>query len=133
MTASALIVFGSLVAGAVGVPSPPTPMIRFAATINDIHDGDSIRISADVSMAVRLLDCWAPELKTGEPGIASKRNLIRLTSRNQRCIVEVPLHDDIGKCTSLGRILGRVYIEGQTVDLSTLQVEGGFATRHKTD
>jgi hypothetical protein len=132
MTASAAIIFGSLCAAALNAPAPPTPMIRFAATINDVHDGDSIRISAEVSMAVRLLDCWAPELKT-EPGVASKRNLIRLTSRNQRCIVEVPLHDDIGKCTSLGRILGRVYIEGQTKDLSTLQVEGGFATRGKKE
>lgn len=131
MTASAAIIFGSLCAAALNAPAPPTPMIRFAATVNDVTDGDTLRISADVSMAIRLLDCWAPELKTGEPGIASKRNLIRLTSRNQRCIVEVPLHDDIGKCTSLGRILGRVYIEGQTKDLSTLQVEGGFATRGK--
>jgi endonuclease YncB( thermonuclease family) len=127
---SVLLIAGSLGFAAASMPAPPTPMIRFAATVNDITDGDTLRISAEVSMAVRLLDCWAPELKT-EPGVASKRNLIRLTSRNQRCIVEVPLHDDIGKCTSLGRILGRVYIEGQAVDLSTLQVQGGFATRTK--
>lgn len=128
---TAYIIAGSLAFAAASIPAPPTPMIRFAGTINDTVDGDTLKVSGEFSMSVRLLDCYAPELKTGEPGIASKRNLIRLTSRNQRCIVEVPLHDDLGKCTSLGRILGRVYIEGQTVDLSTLQVQGGFATRKK--
>ena len=127
------LIIGALGFAAASTPTPPTPMIRFAATINDVHDGDTVRVSADVSMAVRLLDCYAPELKTGDPGLASKRNLIRLTSKSQRCIVEVPLHDDIGKCTSLGRILGRVYVEGQDADLSTLQVQGGFATRGKRE
>ncbi len=128
---TAYLIAGSLCFAAASIPAPPTPMIRFAGTINDTVDGDTLKVSGEFSMSVRLLDCWAPELKTGEPGLASKRNLIRLTSRNQRCLVEVPLHDDLGKCTSLGRILGRVYIEGQTVDLSTLQVQGGFATRGK--
>ena len=130
---SAFILAGSVAAAVLLSPTPPTPMIRFAATINDTIDGDTIAISTEFSAHIRLLDCWAPELKSGEPGLASKRNLIRLTSKSQRCIVEVPLHDDIGKCTSLGRILGRVYVEGQDADLSTLQVQGGFATRGKRE
>lgn len=129
---TAYIIAGSLCFAAASIPAPPTPMIRFVGTINNVTDGDTLTLSTDVSMKIRLIDCWAPERYT-EQGKRSTANLIRLTSRNQRCIVEVPLHDDLGKCTSLGRILGRVYIEGQSVDLSTLQVQGGFATRKKTD
>ena len=112
-------------------PAPIVPCIRIPATINEVHDGDTLSVSFDFSARVRLIDCWAPELKTGEPGKASKANLIKLTSKTQRCMVEIPIHDDIGKSTSLGRVLGRVTVIGQDSDLSTQQVQGGFATRMK--
>lgn len=107
------------------------PALCVPAIINEIHDGDTLSVSVDFSMKIRLIDCWAPELKDGVKGQVSKANLIRLTSKNQRCMVEIPLHDDIGKSTSLGRILGRVTVIGQDSDLSTQQVEGGFATRDR--
>ncbi len=107
------------------------PMIRIPAVINEVHDGDTLSVSFDFAARVRLIDCWAPELKSGEPGKASKANLIKLTSKQQRCMVEIPLHDDLGKSTSLGRILGRVTVIGHDSDLSTQQVEGGFATSKK--
>ena len=114
---------------------PPThtkaPALCVPAVINEVHDGDTLTVSVDFSMKIRLIDCWAPELKDGVKGQVSKANLIRLTSKNQRCMVEIPLHDDIGKSTSLGRILGRVTVIGQDSDLSTQQVEGGFATRDR--
>lgn len=118
-------------------PKPPSlthmkaPALCIPAVINEVHDGDTISVSFDFAARIRLIDCWAPELKTGEPGRSSKANLIKLTSRNQRCVVEIPLHDDIGKSTSLGRVLGRVTVQGQDSDLSTQQVQGGFATRAK--
>lgn len=117
-------------------PTPPkpatvVPMLRIPAVINEVHDGDTLSVSFDFAARIRLIDCWAPELKTGEPGRASKANLIKLTSRTQRCVVEIPLHDDIGKSTSLGRVLGRVTVQGQDSDLSSQQVEAGFATRSK--
>ena len=112
-------------------PAPLVPMIRIPAVINEVHDGDTLSVSFDFAARIRLIDCWAPELKTGEPGRSSKANLIKLTSKNQRCTVEIPLHDDIGKSTSLGRVLGRVTVQGQDSDLSTQQVQGGFATRAK--
>lgn len=114
-------------------PAAVVPMLRIPAVINEVHDGDTISVSFDFAARIRLIDCWAPELKTGEPGRASKANLIKLTSRTQRCVVEIPLHDDIGKSTSLGRVLGRVTVQGQDSDLSTQQVQGGFATRRKSD
>ena len=112
-------------------PAPIVPMIRIPAVINEVHDGDTLSVSFDFAARIRLIDCWAPELKTGEPGKASKANLIKLTSRQQRCMVEIPLHDDIGKSTSLGRVLGRVTVQGQDSDLSMQQVQAGFATRAK--
>ncbi len=118
-------------------PNPPThtkaPALCVPAVINEVHDGDTLTVSVDFSMRIRLIDCWAPELKDGVKGQVSKANLIKLTSKNQRCMVEIPLHDDLGKSTSLGRILGRVTVQGQDSDLSTQQVQGGFATRRKSD
>lgn len=112
------------------VPTLPAPMIRVPAFVNEVHDGDTLTVHVEFSMRVRLLDCWAPELKDGEPGRRSKANLIKLAAQKP-CVVEVPLWDDIGKSTSLGRILGRVTVQGQNSDLSTQQVQGGFATRRK--
>ena len=109
------------------------PALCIPAVINDVHDGDTLSVSVDFSMKIRLINCWAPELKDGVKGQVSKANLIRLTSKNQRCMVEIPLHDDLGKSTSLGRILGRVTVIGHDSDLSTQQVEGGFATSRKSD
>lgn len=118
-------------------PKPPmhtkAPALCVPAIINEVHDGDTLTVSVDFSMRIRLIDCWAPELKDGVKGQVSKANLIKLTSKNQRCMVEIPLHDDLGKSTSLGRILGRVTVQGQDSDLSTQQVQGGFATRRKSD
>lgn len=115
-------------------PAPiQPPMIRVPAVINEVHDGDTLSVSFEFSARVRLIDCWAPELKSGEPGAKSKANLIKLTSKQQRCMVEIPIHDDIGRSTSLGRVLARVTVDGQDKDLSTQQVAGGFATRDKTD
>lgn len=107
------------------------PALCIPAVINEVHDGDTISVSFDFAARIRLIDCWAPELKDGVKGQVSKANLIRLTSKNQRCMVEIPLHDDIGKSTSLGRVLGRVTVQGHDSDLSTQQVQGGFATRAK--
>jgi len=115
-------------------PKPAVvPMIRVPAVINEVHDGDTLSVSFEFSARIRLIDCWAPELKSGEPGAKSKANLIKLTSKHQRCMVEIPIHDDIGRSTSLGRVLARVTVDGQDKDLSTQQVVGGFATRDKTD
>ncbi len=112
------------------VPTLPTPMIRVPAFVNEVHDGDTVTVHIEFSMRVRLIDCWAPELREGEPGRRSKANLIKLAAQKP-CMVEVPLWDDIGKSTSLGRILGRVTVQGQDSDLSTQQVQCGFATRKK--
>ena len=112
------------------LPSLPAPMIRVPAFVNEVHDGDTLTVHVEFSMRVRLLDCWAPELREGEPGRRSKVNLIKLAAQKP-CVVEVPLWDDIGKSTSLGRILGRVTVIGHDSDLSTQQVEGGFATSKK--
>lgn len=112
------------------VPMLPAPMIRVPAFVDEVHDGDTVTVHVEFSMRVRLLDCWAPELKDGEPGRRSKVNLIKLAAQKP-CVVEVPLWDDIGKSTSLGRILGRVTVQGHDSDLSTQQVTGGFATRRK--
>ncbi|MCC7419814.1 MAG: hypothetical protein IT428_06015 [Planctomycetaceae bacterium] len=134
IVAGALIAFGLWVRADADTrkPKPPAaPVIRVPAVINEVHDGDTLSVSFEFSARVRLIDCWAPELKSGEPGTKSKANLIKLTSKHQRCMIEIPIHDDIGKSTSLGRVLGRVTVEGQDKDLSTQQGEGGFATKSK--
>lgn len=96
-----------------------------------VHDGDTLKVECRFTMDIRLLDCWAPELH-GEERLAGFRSRDHLKSiaEGKAGIVSVPLtSDNIGKATSMSRVLGRVMINGD--DLSYVQCKGGFATKTK--
>jgi len=113
-------------------PLRPRPAMVYVGHIYNVVDGDTIDVDVSYSFRVRLLDCWAPE-KHGDSkaeGMASMRNLVKLAA-GKDCVVEIPMTTDVKKSLSLDRMLGRVWVNGQESDLSTQQVEGGFATREK--
>lgn len=109
----------------------PSVGLTMPCKILSVHDGDTLKVECKIVMDVRLLDCWAPELH-GEDrlkGMKSRDNL-KLIADGKSGIVYVPLtSDNIGKATSMSRILGRVYIGGD--DLSYEQTRKGFATKTK--
>lgn len=109
----------------------PVLGISVPGKVLSVHDGDTLKVECRVVMDIRLLDCWAPELKgeSKEAGIRSREHLKRLAD-GKPCIVHVPWNaENIGKMTTLGRVLGKVYVNGD--DLSYEQVRKKMATKTK--
>jgi endonuclease YncB( thermonuclease family) len=107
--------------------------IALPCKVLSVHDGDTLKVECKITMDIRLLDCWAPEL-SGENRLAGfkSRDNLRALAEGKTGIVSIPLNsDNIGKATSMSRVLGRVLINGD--DVGYLQVKGGFAKKAKDD
>lgn len=104
--------------------------VTIPARVLSVHDGDTLKVECRVVMDVRLLDCWAPEITgaTKESGIKSKLNLQRM-AEGKSAVLHVPWNGEIGKMTSLGRVLGKVIVNGK--DMSAEQVQSGNAKAAK--
>lgn len=125
---------------------PPEPQWTTTGTVTKIIDGDTVDIEVKRVIRVRLLDCWAPESKIDPrispekqqaektAGLKAKQNLATL-ALNKPVILSVPTDPsgDLMKSTSMGRVLGRVWLSGDTKSLSERQVESGNATLTKRD
>lgn len=111
----------------------PQPGWTARGTVVAVHDGDTITVTIPKTYHIRLRDCWAPEV-TGEQkpqGIKARDNL-RKFAMGQPVTVQVSEDaKDIGKSTSMGRFLGYAWVHG--MNLSEMQVAGGFAGRTKPD
>ncbi len=105
--------------------------------IVEVYDGDTITVEITRRVRVRLLDCWAPEVKTTDAtekarGIASRDHL-RAAVENCDATLFVPGSDRdmLGDEWTMGRVLGHVWLEGDKESLSEFQVKAGHATREK--
>lgn len=113
----------------------PTPTLALPCQVIKVHDGDTVTVTATVTMNVRLIDCWAPEI-TGiqkPQGIKSQNNLQNL-ALGRKGILQVPLGGEnmsISDVTTLGRVLGYVWVND--VNMSVAQVQGGFAATTKEE
>ncbi len=107
----------------------PAPALFLPCEIINARDGDSVSVTVSMTVDVRLLDCWAPELKD-QGGIESRDHLRSLAPEGARGVLCVPLHDTLSKSFSFGRILGRIRLPNG--DLSDRQVQAGHATKTKT-
>ena len=121
---------------------PPEPSWTVRGTVVDVHDGDTVTVRVTTDLRVRLLDAWAPEIKADSRLPESKREAEKqagLKSRdalkelalNKPVILQVPTSEDLLKSTTMGRVLGRVWLEGDEESLSEKQVKSGNATREK--
>ena len=123
---------------------PPQPAWTTKAVVEEVHDGDTLTLVVTRKIRVRLLDCWAPEVKVDNrlpeskraaekaAGIAARENLKAL-ALGKEVVLQVPTDEDLLKATTMGRVLGTVWVEGSSKSLNQLQVEGGFATREKRE
>lgn len=123
---------------------PPEPQWTTTGTVTKIIDGDTVDIEVKRVIRVRLLDCWAPESKIDSrispekqqaekaAGLKAKQDLATL-ALNKPVILSVPTDPsgDLMKSTSMGRVLGRVWLSGDTKSLSEHQIESGNATLTK--
>ena len=140
----AIYVFCSLATAVcvTNLQQPPEPSWTTKATVIGTVDGDTLDLEIRRTIRVRLLDCWAPEthldgrLPESEreaekrAGIKSKEALTAL-ALGKPVILQVPTSEDLLKSTTMGRVLGRVWLEGDDESLSEKQVKSGNATREK--
>lgn len=116
------------------VGTMPPLGLTLEASVLAVTDGDTVKVvHGNLTVSVRLLECWAPELISGVPGIRSREALRHLLPVGSGCRVHVPFDEGeqvLSKLFSMGRILGRIYTP-DGVDVSVSQVAGGFATATK--
>jgi endonuclease YncB( thermonuclease family) len=108
----------------------PTPQIVLPARVVEVYDGDTPTVEVTFRMRIRLEECWCPEVTGKEKveGLKSKKRMEEL-SLGKNGMVTIPLLPDIGQSTSMGRVVGRLSVEGK--DLSEVMVKEGFATKEK--
>lgn len=100
-------------------------------TVVEVYDGDTVTVELRMRARVRLLDCWAPELRDAG-GERSKRRLEKLALGKEGVLYVSRAGDGrLDKHFTFGRLLGRIWIGEDVSDLSSQMVEGGFATKEK--
>lgn len=114
---------------------PPKRGLTAKCRITEVYDGDTITVEVMVPVRVRLLDCWAPEIRTKNQtekklGLESKSNLKEL-AEGKEGIIHLPWEDArrLDDTLTFGRVLADVWVDGDS--LSEMQVLGGFATDTK--
>lgn len=115
-------------------------IVEIPAKVVSVYDGDTVTLEFNVKANVRLLDCWAPEIKTKDQqeklrGLASKKHLENLLKTNEEVSVRIPFDGNISNSISLSRILGNIYkdIDGDGVkdNISDIMTKQGYATKTK--
>ena len=135
---------------------PPRAGLTMPCEVVEWHDGDTGTVRVTVDIRVRLLDCWAPEvhgrklteaeLKLSKPdqaavisaiaaekqrGFDSLKSVSQIAPVGSRGQLEIPFTgaDRSDDLFTMGRVLGRVWIDGK--DVSAMQVDSGHATAVK--
>lgn len=115
---------------------PPATGWTTAARITEVYDGDTVTVEVTRRFRVRLLDCWAPEIRTRDAaekarGLQAAAFLTEL-AEGREAVLHVPLDGiDAAGAWSMGRILGHLWLPGDDRPLSEHMVRAGHATREK--
>lgn len=114
--------------------------LTFRAKVVRVLDGDTIDVEVTRKVRIRLIDCWAPEVRTRDEqeklrGYAAKTYLEDLI-QNEQVRVHVPVEPGqrVGESFSFSRALGHVWLEGggeQTI--AETMISAGHATRTRDD
>jgi len=128
MTRWALI-SGSLLAAMSLLLDSSKPQLILPATVTEVYDGDTLTVEFRLPARVRLLDCWAPELR--DNGGPASREHLRSLAEGKPALVTIDLQDvdRLDDVLTFGRILGRVSVDGRDVSLE--QVQAGHATKSR--
>lgn len=127
--------------------APPRAGLVGRCHIVEVYDGDTLTVEFSVHTRVRLLDCWADEVRTTDEnekarGIEARNHLGRLcglewdgkhwTGRTPATLL-APFGESgtLGNLFTLERLLARVWIERG--ELASLQREAGHAAATKEE
>ena len=136
VTALATNLFWVLVAA----NNQPEQNLTTKAVVKEVYDGDTVVVTIQKDFRVRMLDCWAPEIKTRNPeekkrGEKSRDILKSLVNIDDKVIVEIPMTDRIQDSFTFGRVLAYLWKDidgdGKLDDVSDVMIQKGFATKTK--
>lgn len=127
------VLVGRLTAG----DAPPRGIVTEVEVV-EVYDGDTVTVQPIVpQVRVRLLDCWAPEVRTRDAdekrrGYASRDHLRGILKPGDRVRLQVPTGNKLQQSLTFGRVLGRIWCDvdgdGKLDDVSEAQVAAGHAT-----
>lgn len=113
----------------------PNPQVTLPCRVTEVYDGDTVTVEITLPIRVRLLDCWAPEIRTTDPvekqaGFKSRDHLSKLAEGKTGTLM-IPLAgaDRFDDVITLGRVLGYIWVDGK--DISAEQRKAGHATKEK--
>lgn len=105
------------------------------AIVDRVIDGDTIAALITLPVTVRLIDCWAPEIRGEQKpqGQIAKALLQKMAPAGSPVHLQVPTThvDALAGVFTFGRVLGHVWRPGDDESLSELMVAAGAATREK--
>lgn len=118
-------------------PSRPVSGVMRRCVVEKPYDGDTVTVKIITSVRIRMIGCWAPEVRgtsgvEKEKALASRDHLIEL-AEGATGEVFIPL-DDVDRLDdtlSMGRVLGVIYLDGDDLSLSERQVMAGHASTTK--
>jgi len=132
----------TLMALSIQVPlDSPTERLVTSARVKSVYDGDTVVLELTKEIRVRMLDCWAAEVRTTdkeekERGFAAKAYLQSMISSGDKVLVDIPMSNKLQDSLTFGRVLAYIYKDvdgdGEQDNLSAKMIEGGHATKTKT-
>ena len=129
---TSIILCGGLVSEADAPPIGWTVQVK----IIEVYDGDTVVCEIRKRVRIRLLDCWAPEIRTKDKdekkkGYDSKDHLTKILPDGSDAILHIPGSVDIGRSLTFGRFLGHLWADAEDDNVSMQQVAAGHATETK--
>lgn len=113
----------------------PEPGINVVAVVTEVYDGDTITVAVTRTFRVRLLDCWAPEVRGNEApdGLQAKAAMQDILPVGSSVLLEIPSDNTrrFDTTVSMGRVLGRVWKDKRDVSQEMVQTGWATATRPK--
>jgi endonuclease YncB( thermonuclease family) len=131
ISSALLVVVSSLEA------DPPPQGISTEAEIVEWYDGDTAVATLSLQVRIRLLDCWAPEVRGSEKelGLKSKEHIIEICPEGSKVRIFIPTTGRLQDSLTFGRILAHGWVqnkEGEWINISEQMVSDGFATKEKS-
>jgi len=118
---------------------PPKGWTIDCEIVGEPYDCDTITVKVEKTLKIRLDECWSPEVVktkiTGEKelGLKARQWLLNYLDnyKDEEVTLFIPGSHSFQDITTLGRVLGRIFIGDK--DLSEEAVKAGYAFRTKQE